>query len=65
MSEPMTGCHECEECGVVDFAEFMVERVVDNQELFWFCKECDPGEEDILKKPDCMAVAHAYREDHA
>ena len=45
---------ECEECGVHDFEEFMKERVVDNEEIFWFCKECDPGEEPAPDHVDFM-----------
>lgn len=37
--------HSCEVCGASDYDCFMVKRVLDKQEEFWFCKECDPGEE--------------------
>ena len=39
----------CCECSCSDFDEFMVHRGE-----FWFCKECDPGEESEPDKVDFM-----------
>lgn len=55
----MTNCsvRECFDCG----AHWPEDVMKQGKDENWYCSECfyEPEED----KPDCMAVAHAYREE--
>lgn len=57
----MTDCNvrECWDCGA-HWPEDVMKKGSDDQ---WYCQECF-YEPEVLNEPDCMDVAHAWREEH-